>query len=58
MNLSVSSQKDTEQPAVAKAETLLTTQPGVIHDEIATYYGGATPELAAQVADDLMVRML
>lgn len=56
--VSVSSQKDTEQAVVAKAENLLATQPQVVHDEIATYYEqrGATPELAAQVADDLMAK--
>lgn len=54
--VSVSSQKDTEKAVVAKAETLLATQPTIVHDEIAIYYEqrGADPKLAARVADDLM----
>lgn len=54
--VSVSSQKDTEKAVVAKAETLLATQPTIVHDEIAIYYEqrGADPKLATRVADDLM----
>ncbi|WP_273946610.1 VIT1/CCC1 transporter family protein, partial [Leuconostoc mesenteroides] len=41
---------------LAKVETLLATQPTIVHDEIAIYYEqrGADPKLAARVADDLM----
>jgi VIT1/CCC1 family predicted Fe2+/Mn2+ transporter len=56
--VSVSSQSDTEQADVAREREELATQPEFERRELAAIYvaRGLTPELATQVADQLMAR--
>jgi vacuolar iron transporter family protein len=56
--VSVSSQSDTEKADLARERTELATQPDLERQELATIYveRGLTPELAGQVAEQLMAR--
>lgn len=56
--VSVSSQSDTEQADLARERAELATQPEFERDELAKIYidRGVTPDLAHQVADQLMAR--
>lgn len=56
--VSVSSQSDTEQADLAREREELATQPGLEREELAQIYvqRGVSPDLARQVADQLMAR--
>lgn len=56
--VSVSSQSDTEQADLARERSELATQPEFEHEELARIYidRGVTPDLAHQVADQLMAK--